>query len=67
MNHEKKTLNSIYYFPIVLEFCSPVCSLNLVLACSSSCSLGEGPDALTLKCLFLGRVAPHFARGLGLE
>ena len=44
-------MNSIYYFPLELEFCSPVCSINLVFSILPSVLLGEETSMLILRCL----------------
>ena len=38
MNPKRKTLGSIYYCPAVLEFSSPIWSINLLFMCFSSWS-----------------------------
>ena len=46
-------MSSIYYFPIPLEFCSPVWSIICDATVLLGGLLGEGPAVLILKCLCL--------------
>ena len=53
---DEKTLSSIYYFSLALEFYSPMWSVNLLFTCSSSWSSGGegGRAALIFRDLCLG-------------
>ena len=65
MNHEKKkNSNFVYYFPLELNFCSPVCSNQLVLLVLPPGVRGKGLLHF-LRCLHLGRVVPPLARDQG--
>ena len=43
-------MNSKYYFPLTLEFCSSVSLVNLVLVDVLAGLLGKGPVTLILMC-----------------
>ena len=43
MNREKKAMNSICYFLLELEYCSPVCSLKLLFPVLPAGLVGEEP------------------------
>ena len=60
-------MNSIYYFPLVLEFYNAVWPVHLLFTCSSSWSSGGGACCADSQVSVPGWICPALCQGPGLS